>query len=53
LLGVPDCTVAEKSTGRLAEVSKMSEAALFEDMVAQRWEGLQRSGLLDHEGRSR
>jgi hypothetical protein len=30
----------------LAEVSDMSEAALFEDMVAQRWEELRAAGRL-------
>jgi hypothetical protein len=31
----------------LAKVSHMSEAALFEDMVAQRWEELHRAGRID------
>jgi len=30
----------------LAKVSRMSEAALFEDMVAQRWEEQRRSGRI-------
>lgn len=37
----PACIAA---FAHLAKVSHMSEAALFEDMVAQRWEELQRPG---------
>ena len=37
----PACIAA---FAHLAKVSHMSEAALFEDMVAQRWEELRRSG---------
>ena len=39
----PACIAA---FAHLANVSHMSEAALFEDMVAQRWEELRRSGCI-------
>jgi hypothetical protein len=39
----PACIAA---FAHLAKVAHMSEAALFEDMVAQRWEDLQRSGRI-------
>lgn len=39
----PACIAA---FAHLAKVSRMSEAALFEDMVAQRWEELRGAGLL-------
>jgi hypothetical protein len=39
----PACIAA---FARIAHVSRMSEAALFEDMVAQRWEELRRAGWL-------
>ena len=39
----PACIAA---FAHVAQVSHMSEAALFEDMVAQRWEYLRRSGRI-------
>ena len=39
----PACIAA---FAHLAKVSHMSEAALFEDMVAQRWEELRKSGSI-------
>ena len=39
----PACIAA---FAHLAKISHMSEAALFEDMVAQRWEELRRSGRI-------
>jgi hypothetical protein len=39
----PACIAA---FAHIAHVSHMSEAALFEDMVAQRWEELRRAGWL-------
>jgi hypothetical protein len=40
----PACIAA---FAHLAKVSHMSEAALFEDMVAERWEELRRSGRIE------
>jgi hypothetical protein len=37
----PACIAA---FGHIAKISGLSEAALFEDLVAQRWEELRRSG---------
>jgi hypothetical protein len=37
----PACIAA---FGHIAKLTGMSEAALFEDMVAQRWDDLRRSG---------
>jgi hypothetical protein len=39
----PACIAA---FAHLAKVGHMSEAALFEDMVAQRWEELRKSGRI-------
>jgi hypothetical protein len=40
----PACITA---FAHIARVSEMSEAALFEDLVAQRWEELRRMGQVD------